>query len=188
MHHVDIFFFFFRKVTDIKCIQVKIKLLFHYEIKLCQNQFSNNYVWLEKKCYTIIVLCPSPNCQIRVRVRVRVITSLSKSESESSPQSPSPSQKKIQVRVTSPVVHIFDISLSSKTWKQTKYISLPHLLIRVEKAQYGTAATAWTRAWLGPSHESRFLSLSPSQSKKNWTRVRVIKKWTRVPTWVAQHC
>ena len=70
------------------------------------------------------MLCPSPNCQIRVRVRV--ITSKSESESKSKSESSSPSKKKIQVRVTSPVVHIFDISLSSKTWKQTKYISLPH--------------------------------------------------------------
>ena len=46
-----------------------------------------------------------------------------------------------------------------------------------------------------PSHESRFQnpSPSPSQSGKNWTRVRVIKKWTRVrtrvrvPTRVTQH-
>ena len=66
-------------------------------------------------------LSPSHHLQ----VWVRVITS--KSESESSPQSMSPSQKKIQVCVTSPVGHIFDISLSSKIWKQTKYISLPHL-------------------------------------------------------------
>ena len=34
------------------------------------------------------------------------------------------------------------------------------------KTQHGTAATAWTRAWLGPSHESRFLSPIPSQSIK----------------------
>ena len=63
------------------------------------------------------MLCPSPGCQIWVRVRV--ITSESESESESSPQSPSPSQKKIRVRVTNLVVHIFNICLSSKTWKQT---------------------------------------------------------------------
>ena len=58
---------------------------------------------------------------------------------------------------------------------------------RLEKAQHGKAATAWTRAWLGPSHESKFVS--PSQSKKKWTRVRVIKKWTRVrvPTRVTRH-
>ena len=51
-----------------------------------------------------------------------------KSESESSPQSQSQShhlrvrvriRKKIRVRVTNLVLHIFNICLSSKTWKQT---------------------------------------------------------------------
>ena len=78
------------------------------------------YLWMLvfNTCTCKSVLCPSPNCQIRVRVKI-----------------------KIKVRVTSPVVHIFNISLSSKTWKQTN-------VNRVEKARHGTAAIAWTRAWL----------------------------------------
>ena len=64
--------------------------------------------------YQTSVLCPSPGCQILVRV----ITS------ESLPQSPSPSprvrvKKQIWVPVTNLVVHIFNICLYSKTWKQT---------------------------------------------------------------------
>ena len=78
------------------------------------------------------MLCPSPGCQ----TRVRVITS--KSKSESSPQSPSPSHHLCQnpsprVRVKNNISspshdsssphNLFNICLSSKTWKQTtKYI------------------------------------------------------------------
>ena len=110
-------------------------------------------------------------------VRVQIVKSESESSSPSPKKSSSPSHKP-----SSP-----HISLSSKTWKQTKYFSLPHLssssfnklyctnnnnsnknvsnVNRVEKAQHGTAAIACTRAWLGPSHESRFLSPSPSHQK-----------------------
>ena len=147
------------------------------------------------------VLCPSPNCQIRVRVRD--ITS--ESESESSPQSPSQIFFSSPSHDSSSHIHIFDISLSSKTWKQTKYFPLPHLssssfnklyeqqqqnvsnVNRVEKAQHGTAATAWTRAWLGPSHESRFLSPSPSQSLKKMDSSPSHQKMNSSPSPYSSH-
>ena len=123
-----------------------------------------------------------------------------KSESESSPLSPSPSPSHhFRVRVkknsspshesSSPHIRYFFIFQNMKTTtnnnNNNKNVSNAS---RVEKAQHGTAATAYsgvTRA--GPSHESRFLSPSPSQ--KNWTRVRVIKNGlrVRVPTRVTQH-
>ena len=108
------------------------------------------------------VLCPSPGCQIWVRVRV--ITSESESESESSPQSQSPSPRVrvkffFRVRVTNLWVHIFNICLSSKTWKQTtKCIEN----VRVNSATRHGRYTAWTRAWLGP--ESR-VTISESESE-----------------------
>ena len=119
------------------------------------------------------MLCPSPGWQIRVRVRV--ITSESESESESSPQSPSPShhlkvrvrvitsesesKKKIRVRVTNLVVHIFNICLSSKTWKQTTKC------IECQSKQRNMARPVLLGLGRdsGPSHESWFLS--PSQSE-----------------------
>ena len=119
------------------------------------------------------VLCPSPGCQIRVRV----ITS--ESESESSPQSPSPSpshhlrvrvrvrvseSKKCWVRVTNLVVHIFNICLSSKTWKQTTKC----IECQSKQRKNGTAATAWTQAWLGP--ESR-VTISESESESKWKKL-----------------
>ena len=133
---------------------------------------------------------PSHHLWVRVRARVRVITSKSESESESSPdspQSPSPSPSP-RVRVTNLVV-LFNICLSSKTWKQTtKYIEC-------QSKQRNTARPLLLGLGRdsGPSHESRFLSPSPSPSqskKKNWTRVRVRVKWTRVrvPTRITQHC
>ena len=93
---------------------------------------------------------------------VRVQMFKSESESDSWPQSPSPSQKK-----NSSPSHE---SSSPHIW-YFLYLPKHENKIRtttVENAQHGTAATAWTRAWLGPSHESRFLSPSPSpsQSKK----------------------
>ena len=136
-------------------------------------------------------LSPSPSHHLWVRVRVRVTTS--KSESESSPQSQSPKKK---FWVTNLVVHIFNICLSSKTWKQTTKC------IECQSKQRNTArplllglgrdsSPSHESGFLSPSpsHESRFLSLSPSQSEKNWTRVRVWVKWTRVwvPTRVTQH-
>ena len=124
---------------------------------------------------------PSPSHHLWVRVRVRVITSKSESESESSPQSPSPSpsprvrvKKKIRVRVTNLVVHIFNICLSSKTWKQTTKC------IECQSKQRNTARPLLLGLGRdsGPSHESRFLS--PSQSEnKNWTRVRVPTRVTQ---------
>ena len=137
---------------------------------------------------------PSPSHHLWVRVRV--ITSQSESKSESSPQnqSPSPSprvrvQKKIRVRVTNLVVHIFNICLSSKTWKQTTKC------IECQSKQRNTARPLLLglgRDSARPGPESRVtISESESESEsewKNWTRVRV--KWTqvRVPTWVTQHC
>ena len=105
---------------------------------------------------------PSPSHHLRVRVRVK---------------------KKIRVRVTNLVVHIFNICLSSKTWKQTTKC------IECQSKQHNTARPLLLGLGRdsGPSHESRFLSPSPSQSEKNWTRFRVWVKWTRVPTRVTQH-
>ena len=61
---------------------------------------------------------PSPSPSHHLRVRGRVITS--KSEFESSLPSPRVRVKFFfRVRVTNLVVHIFNICLSSKTWKQT---------------------------------------------------------------------
>ena len=137
-----------------------------FSIKFCNPDNDHSRVF--------IVLCPSPGCQIRVRVRVQVITSKSESNSESSPQSPSPSQKKKnRVRVTNLVVHIFNICLSSKSWKQTTKC------IKCQSKQRNTARPLLLVD--SGVHESRFLSLSPSpsQSEKNWTRV-----W--VPTLVTQ--
>ena len=102
---------------------------------------------------------PSPSHHLWVRV----ITS--KSESESSPQSQSQSQsprvrvqKKNRVRVTNLVVHIFNICLSSKTWKQTTKC------IECQSKQRNTARPLLLGLGRdsGPSHESRFLSPSPS--------------------------
>ena len=139
------------------------------------------------------MLCPSPYCQIRVRV----ITSESESKFESSPPSPGPSsrvqvQKKIQVRVTSPVVHIFDIlCLPKHENKQNIFPSLIYFnklpifqmnpLNRstiflvfighkfqntcILKSQHGTAATAWTRVWLGPIESRVTISESESESE-----------------------
>ena len=111
-------------------------------------------------------------------VRVQVV----KSESESSPLSPSPSQKKFWVRVTNLVIHIFNNCLSSKTWTQTTKC------IECQSKQRNTARPLLLGLGRdsGPS-QSRFLS--PSQSEKKWTRVRVQVKWTRVrvPTRVTQH-
>ena len=116
-------------------------------------------------------LSPSPSHHLKVRVRV--ITS----ESESA----SPSQKKIWVRVTNLVVHIFNICLSSKTWKQTTKC------IECQSKQRNTARQLLLGLWRdsGPSHDFWVRV----KVKKNWTRVRVRVKWTRVrvPTWVTQH-
>ena len=105
------------------------------------------------------MLCPSPGCQIRVRV----ITS--ESESESSPQSPS-QKKKIRVRVTNLVVHIFNICLSSKTWKQTTKC------IECQSKQRKTARPLLLGLGHDSESESRFLSPSPSpsQSEKKWDK------------------
>ena len=91
---------------------------------------------------------PSLSPSHHLQVRVRVITS----ESESS--SPSKKNFKSESRLTSPVVDIFDISLSPKHENK-----LP--ITTVGKAQHGTAATAWTRAWW---LESR-VTISESESE-----------------------
>ena len=135
----------------------------------CSSSFSDVWLWRypcsKHRIVKLSVLCPSPGCQIRVRVRV--ITSKSESESESSPQSPSPSprvrvKKKIRVWVTNLIVHIFNICLSSKTWKQTTKC------IECQSKQRNTARPLLLglERDSGPSHESRFLSQSPSQSEK----------------------
>ena len=104
------------------------------------------------------VLCPSPSPHLWVRV----LESKSKKNS-------SPSHK-------SSIPHIwYFLYLPKHENKQNIYY-------RVEKAQHGTATTAWTRALLGPSHD--FWVRVRVKVKKNWTRVRVIKKLTRV----TQHC
>ena len=129
-------------------------------------------------------------------VRVQVV----KSESESSPLSPSPghhlkdrvrvitseseseSKKKIWVRVKNLVVHIFNICLSSKTWKQTTKC------IECQSKQRNMARPLL----LELGRDSRvMISESESASKwKNETLGWVRVKWTRVrvPTRVTQHC
>ena len=96
------------------------------------------------------MLCPSPGCQIRVRVRAFIL-----------PLSPSPRvrvKKCFRVRVTNLVVHIFNICLSSKTWKQTTKC------IECQSKQRNTGRPLLLG--LGrdsDKHESRFLSPSPSK-------------------------
>ena len=85
-----------------------------------------------------------------LKVWVRVITS----ESESA----SPSQKKIQVRVTNLVVHIFNICLSSKTWKQKQNVSNVSVNSATRHGRYCldsgvtqarvTSHDFWVRVWV----------------------------------------
>ena len=137
------------------------------------------------------MLCPSPGCQIRVRVRV--ITSESEFESESSPQSPSPSPShhlSVRVRVRE--------SESKKNSSPSHESSSPHIQhlfifqnmktnnkisnVRVNSAtrhgRYCLVDSGVTRARV--TSQDFCPSPSPSQSEKNWTRVRV-------PTRVTQH-
>ena len=100
---------------------------------------------------------PSPSHHFKVRVRV--ITSESESESAS------PNKKKHRVRVTNLVVHIFNFCLSSKPWKQTT--KCQSNVRECQSKQRNTARPLLLG--LGrdssPSHESRFLSPSPSPSQ-----------------------
>ena len=165
-------------------------------MKLC---FRSAVLVLLGKTFLPFSLVPFQQCCVRVQV-VK-----SESESESSPQTPSP-----RVRVpkffsspshesSSPHYMLFVFMfwkinkclfniclscLSSKTWKQTTKC------IECQSKQRNTARPLLLGLGRdsGPSHEWGFLSPSPSQSEKNWTRVRV--KWTRVrvPIRVTQHC
>ena len=158
-------------------------LIFHFfengKLVTCQIKLLHTYHVCTSAVSESRLSNPSPSHHLWVRVRV--ITS--KSESESSPQSQSQIprvrvKKKFRVRVTNLVVHIFNICLSSKTWKQTTKC------IECQSKQRNTARPLLLGLGRdsGPSHESRFLSPSPSQ--ENWTRVRVRVrvKWTRVRT------
>ena len=89
--------------------------------------------------------CPSPSHYLKVRVRVRVRV-----------------KQFFWVRVTNLVVHIFNICLSSKTWKQTT----KHIECQSKQRNMARPLLLGLGHDLGSSHESRFLSPSPSQSEK----------------------
>ena len=132
--------------------------------------------WWDTSTVPLGVKCTHQCC-----VRVQVV----KCESESSPLSPSPSPSHhlrvrvrvkffFWVRVTNLVVHIFNICLSSKTWKQTTKC------IECQSKQRNTARPLLLGLGRDSGLSHDFWVRVRVKVKKNWTRVRV-------PTRVTHH-